>query len=114
MSEFKGTKGEWYYDKKSKGIKNNKVKGLLATAWSVYNAAETEIRIDNESWIDMRIRTSFIMQQKELEKEHNAKLISCAPEMLKMLKDILSGMRNENYEVCHTEIEKLIQKATTL
>jgi len=39
---------------------------------------------------------------------------SCAPEMLKMLKDILSGMRNENYEVCHTEIEKLIQKATTL
>jgi len=124
MSEFKGTKGEWYYDGISKGIKNNNVKGLLATAWCVYNAEETEIRLDNESWIDMRRRTGFRRQQKEVEKEANAKLISCALEFLEnaqMHVDYLDLSDFEFYEKYGFNVSeliprtrKLIQKATTL
>lgn len=44
--------------------------------------------------------------------EANAKLISAAPEMLEMLKDVLSGMKSENYQVSTHEIEQLIKKAT--
>jgi len=94
--KFKGTQGEWIFDSKSKGIKNKNVKGLLATAWGVYNSEETEIRLVGESWLDMRRRTDEIREDKRIETEYNAKLISCAPELLRACIEFVKAVDNED------------------
>lgn len=120
MTNFKGTKGKWFYCETSKGVKSNNVKGLLATAWSVYNSDEVEQRLEGESWLDMRNRTEHIRNEKELEMKANAKLIACAPEMLEMLENLIDvelfdlekGEPTESYYQYFNQIEQLIKKAT--
>ena len=87
MSEFKGTKGKWEY----------------------FNGGTFR-----EVQIKKPLKSICAVNPNIEEHEANAKLISCAPEMLEMLKDILSGMNNENFEITGDEIENLIKKATEL
>jgi hypothetical protein len=88
MSEFKGTKGEWNIFQQDDDI-------------HIENECNSEAIATLVGWNNDKIGIA------------NAKLIACAPEMLEMLEDILSGMKNENYEVCQSEIEQLIKKATS-
>lgn len=82
--EFKGTKGRWFFDEPT-NVKAYGVKGLVATAWGLYDSKESEIRQEGESWLDMKDRTQPIRDLKEKESIANAKLIACAPELLEML-----------------------------
>jgi len=112
----KFTKGGWYYDETSKGIKNSNVKGLLATAWSTYNAEIHENILENESWLSMRERTKSIRYNCEIERIANAKLIAAAPEMLEILeysKIVINEMsQTMNSRNLLKRIEQLIKKAT--
>ena len=115
MSEFKGTKGKWNFDKTKNAITSEKVSGILATAWMTYKSKEIEERIDGESWLQMRERTDIIRAEKDIEQKANALLISKAPEMLEMLKvseDYLRNVINNKYLA--NKIEKLIKEATEL
>lgn len=105
MSEFKGTKGEWYFDKNTNAIKNKNVQGILATAWSVYNLGLEEVREEGESWLSMRNRTKQLREDKEKETIANAQLISCAPEMFKELNETivdLNILRNQLLDASKT------------
>lgn len=90
--EFKGTKGKWKLSGKTKSYPISEI----------VSSVETDLEI------------AYVLPKVSGTREANAKLIASAPEMLEMLKDILSGMKNENYEVCQTEIQELIKKATTI
>lgn len=87
--EFKGTKGEWKF------IRN-----------------EESFHIETfgtHSWL---IAKTITNDEQDLS---NAKLISCAPEMLEMLKDVLDCNNRGFYEhINFNEIEELIKKATTI
>jgi len=88
--EFKGTKGNW-------AVYNNSVtrKGKLGIIMSWDEKGQNPIEV-----------ASVYTNQAEA----NAKLISCAPEMLEMLKDIVE---QENVsQSCHDSIYDLIKKAT--
>ncbi len=93
--EFKGTKGNWYTNELNNRIVSENDCLIATVLDGLGNAFNSN------------------MQKIDIQ-EANSKLIACAPEMLEMLKDILSGMKNENYEVCQTEIQELIKKATTI
>lgn len=87
--EFKGTKGEWLADALiDDGImlRDENCTRDIATIW--------------------RYEDSFLEKQ---EMQANAKLIACAPEMLKML--IKMRYRFDNIDL---ELEELITKATTI
>jgi len=100
--EFKGTKGGWK-------IENKTLNTTVIYSDGVYGEIA---RVFSENAIDRE-------QMKA-----NAKLISCAPEMLEMLDRVLKiygrGYEpKENAEdtvgsILYKEIEQLIQKATTL
>lgn len=84
MSEFKGTKGEWLID--------NNYKGMILTEKGGYKP-------------NAMLNTMC----SDIELEANAKLISCAPDMLEELKYILT-----NYDLGVTDkyrLESLIKKA---
>ena len=87
--EFKGTKGKW----------------------EVNPRASRNVRCGN-----VTIANCSSGQNGENEEEEiaNAKLISSAPEMLEMLKDIVKGIKGNNFEVTANEIEQLLIKITTL
>jgi hypothetical protein len=92
--EFKGTKGEWKVNK----YNNVSSKYELPIA-VVYDGSTAH--------------NSFRESNKELCKA-NAKLISCAPEML----DFIQYLIGESEDLVHTEIQKqateLIKKATEI
>jgi hypothetical protein len=104
MSEFKGTKGKWYVlnhidDKKWHNISSDK--GIIVRCF----------------YRDLKP----IVTEKE--SKANAKLISCAPEMLEMLQSVLllqkqnygSGMKTHLAFIGKAkEIEQLIKKATEI
>ena len=103
MSEFKGTKGKW----------------LVSYEYDEMWEQETaQIGVKNENDCIITCWSNFI----ENEYKANALLISKAPEMLEMLKCILSaelfdlekGEPTESYYQYFNQIEKLIKEATTL
>lgn len=109
MSEFKGTKGEWYRNTESRIVS------------SVYSRNEQKL--------------IHISGGNTEEKKANAQLIAHAPQMLEMLieakqqlqsiklsmmahPDCTEGSEFDDYttsaQECEDEIEKLIQQATTI
>lgn len=96
MSEFKGTKGEWeYVDTHQHPTEENEYHSII----QLKNFA---ISITNVKCISI------------YETEANAKLISCAPEMLQMLIKQKDYLFNENgYSQQYFLLEDLIKKATT-
>jgi|SRR6478735_1743546 len=99
--EFKGTKGEWVNDGKNVIVKKSSGLGKLiceciSKQFNSYHNTEEETRA-------------------------NAKLISCAPEMLEMLKNSIKEINHlkETYkDIGHCgkylhQCNELIQKATT-
>jgi len=111
MKKFKGTKGKWHIDEVTRGIKNENVKGLLATAWSVYDSEKVEIRLENESWLDMRERTKNIRIEKEIERDCNNKLIASAPELLEMLQRCKFWIESQHKEAMIVkDLNQLINK----
>lgn len=95
MSEFKGTKGEWEYcpiSEESNGYISIEIPmGSITVYNGIYPYSFSE---DKEKCIEIL--------------EANAKLISCAPEMLEMLIRI----SEHEYFSGSKEIEQLIKKAT--
>ena len=91
MSNFKGTKGSWIIEK----IKDK----FLITC-------------DNPNW-DIASTVTDLPED-----EANAKLISCAPEMLEMLENFLSEFEYDNATEYQCELfykaKELIKKATEL
>jgi len=89
MGIFKGTKGKWEYKKDGFNF-----------------IVETNDGIDN--WLILRTISNYPQD------EANAKLISCAPEMLEFIQSLI----NESDDIVHEEIKKqanqLIKKATDL
>jgi hypothetical protein len=87
MSEFKGTKGKWSY-----------IAGDInkLTVIKIGNAHEIELEINVKNRINEEIA--------------NALLISKAPEMLDMLKDIKDYLGSDKRQ----EVEQLIKQATEL
>lgn len=108
MSEFKGVKGKW--EQSHRQIPND-INGNWAT--QVYS--EDGETIASIAWYpnpqENRVMGTY--------REANAKLISCAPEMLDILSKILMNI-NWSYEswisndglTIKEEIEQLIKKAT--
>lgn len=102
---FKGTKGKWLVQ----DIESN---------------SNNKVRIKQESYVatlhfclgDSRYYIKALSpEENTTEKEalYNALLISKAPEMLEMLKDILEA--NENGEIYHSyKIDQLLKEATEL
>jgi len=100
--EFKGTKGIW-------GIHEHAVACVSSGDMIVANCA---------------VRTSNInTEQLEVEQSANAQLISCAPEMLEMLDQLVAVMKDietvpswlfETYSNTLANAEGLIQRATTI
>lgn len=89
MREFKGTEGEWNFDRNSKTIKcNGEVVCLLG-----FLRQPDKSQLEGESWLDMRKRTLPIREDIENEIEYNLKLIASAPELL----EALQGMINNFY-----------------
>lgn len=84
MYNFKGIKGKWYRNTDSRIVS------------SVYS-------INKESLIHISGKCTE-------EKQANAQLISCPPEMLEMLNDIKGYLGSDKRQ----EIEQLIKKATTI
>lgn len=109
--EFKGTKGKWKItDNTTSIIQSGCVN--IASSFTLIGRVD-ESRLENESWLDMRKRTEQQRIDCNIEQQANAKLISCAPEMLEMLikaKNTLKDVYDCNVE----EIEQLIKKATEL
>jgi hypothetical protein len=111
MTEFKGTKGKWAVDNQSGMVVCNHQ--AIASAW-LMSTDDLEIRLDGESWLDMRNRT--LKEREVLTKlvpKANSLLISKAPEMLEMLvniieSELLSGSTTE------PKIKQLIKEATEL
>src|SRR6478735_11793342 len=104
MSEFKGTKGEWFVKRYKHGFK------LSGQSWEDFAKIYT---ISDGSDFDGKYA---------IEAEANAKLIACSPELLEAIikvSDFIDKNENVNYwarllsrEV--PNIKELIQKATTL
>lgn len=108
MSEFKGTKGEWVFNPFSEDSNGYISIDIPMGSITVYNGYHPLNMEDN--------RDEIVSIQ-----EANAKLISCAPEMLEMLIKINSHIdegRGVNYMMelmgrkFYTEVEQLIKKAT--
>jgi hypothetical protein len=99
MSEFKGTKGDWYLRENFCTIASNK-NNLLARVYDAKgNALHPEIEQDFE-----------IVKA-------NALLISKAPEMLEMLKELRNAILSEDYVrmLANSQLaKKLIKEATEL
>ncbi len=99
MSEFKGTKGKW---DKIHTMGNNQDKDCFykiiknSKGLTIAEAKGVHYGIKNEECIA------------------NAKLISCAPEMLEMLKEVSEEMKNEGYPELLSKVNHIIKKATTL
>ena len=89
--EFKGTKGSWSYEITKKG--HCKISG---NNWSNFCKVYT--------------RTDGFSDFKEVT-QANAKLISCAPEMLKILVKIHRTIKDEDIK---SQVELLIKKATDI
>ena len=90
--DFKGTKGKWKLKEKTKSYK-----------------------LSGDNWGDFcrvhKIDASGINQEEwDIEARANAKLISCAPELLETLIEIafLANLSNEKQK----EVNQLIKKAT--
>ena len=97
MSEFKGTKGNWKYEVKSRK-----------------NSTSITVQIpERESW-NRELVLGVLDREDDCgdptccrtEEHANAKLISCAPEMLEMLERVLTA------KFTCEEIKQLIKKAT--
>lgn len=89
MSEFKGTPGKWEH-----------VEGL---------GYVDHIECNGEYIADIRNVNNVLVEINA-----NAKLISHAPEMLEMLKEIHYFKYLDDYPVMKGEINELITKATTV
>ena len=100
--EFKGTKGKWVISEVGKPNENND------------NTGKHTVTVENNSnygFVDVWFSNGF---QCDNDKEalYNALLISKAPEMLEMLKDIVE---QENVsQSAHDAIYDLIKEATEL
>jgi hypothetical protein len=95
--EFKGTKGEWV-------VKRAKMTFPSGTKWQIINENE-------DSLFEVELAES------DEAMEANALLISKAPKMLDMLKDILWAVENSNIEanvISIEDLEKLIKEATEI
>jgi len=96
--EFKGTKGDWY-----KTYRNG---SWLIQDYDCY-IEDSKGCIAEVYWFNDGLDTA----------EANAKLISCAPEMLEMLKNISNALlmaQNPSDKMLIEEIDQLIEKATTI
>jgi len=97
---FKGTKGKWILGDKRKGYQF--------------------IDCPDSSWYEMIRVVIEVSKKTSIEGKYNAKLISCAPEMLDMLKKCSLFVEHSNthrtfkIEEFKNEIEQLIKKATEL
>jgi hypothetical protein len=95
MSKFKGTKGKWEL------IEGDKDKF-------------SKVKIGKRL---LDLRTLDIPSTKYKEEIANAKLISCAPEMLELLKNFTNSTPEDgtwNYQACMEKAKQLIKKATEL
>lgn len=96
MSEFKGTKGEWE---------------VVEHSWS-----DTSLICGNETIAELSIYHQATEEnQEELEKTlyANSKLMSKAPEMLEMLKEVLAGRIHPlEYQSDWDMVNELIKSAT--
>jgi hypothetical protein len=83
--EFKGTKGEWFI---------SEINGEFITT------------------DDTNVCRVFKMESKE--GNANAKLISCAPEMLEMLIEMQFAMEHLHVKPLNSKLKQLIKKATEI
>jgi threonine synthase len=91
--EFKGTKGKWYLQEFTDAYTNI-------------------IRVKTETSDAIYLGSSS--QNPNPEYRYNALLISKAPEMLEMLKELKDRLEYYNDTVSVNEIEQLIKEATEL
>jgi hypothetical protein len=105
MSEFKGTRGKLEMVPTSAININDKP--------LYYDICIIDPNVGTQSFIST-FKNQSIGIDDEIQ-EANAKLISCAPEMLEMLKDALNVLEINNLEGnLSFNTKQLIQKATTL
>lgn len=94
MSEFKGTKGKWYLQEFTDNYTNI-------------------IRCDNGFH-----KTLFLASTSQTsggEARANAQLMSCAPEMLEMLEELMNHKTFASHlPTTAIKVQKLINKATTI
>ena len=106
MSDFKGTKGECKIIDKSSELEctiYSDIKRICDV--KSFGSDFTSIGSDYKKYYEPSIE----------ERIANAKLIACAPEMLKMLTKILEINKHHNFNghLINEQIEQLIKKATS-
>lgn len=95
MENFKGTKGKWKLEQTR-----------YANCITIKNEEDQYIAM-----LSLNVVRPCLMKEQEVINEANAKLISCAPEMLEMLEKVSEINFNEEIQ---KEIKQLIKKATEL
>lgn len=109
MGEFKGTKGIWkQYQNVSGDIE---ISGVDFKKLAIINSYPDGFR---EKYINGKITGSTAPDSSKYRTEaiYNAKLISCAPEMLEALKYSLRMLKNSDSMYDKEYLEKLIKSAT--
>jgi len=102
MSEFKGTRGEWKYE-----IKKGRITVQIPIREKVNQELVLGKILDDDCDITSCCRT---------EEHANAKLISCAPELLEMVDELLKELAFHGYthSTAIVKAQQLIKKATEL
>lgn len=101
MSEFKGTKGKWQM-MVGGFTKNVNTPNVI----QIYSA-NYDLEMICKVWKDS------LLNNRNQNFEANAKLISCAPEMLGLLEDLVNSDVIKSSEL-HQKSKQLIKKATEL
>lgn len=99
---MKFTKGKWSFQGSIIYCDNKPI----ASAF-ILTEIVNEDRLENESWLEMRVRTKHLREECYLEQQANAKLIATAPELLEMLNKLINwyGKREDNpNKMCSDEI----------
>ena len=97
--EFKGTSGKWYIDQEEAGRNEH---GVLCNVISTVTDG------------GLKICGLAEVFGEDLQAKANAKLISCAPEMLEMLEKCKEAFESLKQPFISSEIEQLIKKATEI
>lgn len=94
--EFKGTKGKWVLVNDFNDLESEKSESIASFHWNYEDYHTT-------------------MVKNEIEGKHNALLISKAPEMLEMLKELINcNPLHKGYHEKKLKAIKLIKEATEL
>ena len=108
MSEFKGTKGRWYIERTSEKDGDFQAR-ILSNVGKAFRSGEEKDQI-----MIIFGEPSKRNGYANIHSKANAQLISKAPEMLEMLREIRDQIEDGRTYITKQDITNLIKEATTI